>query len=335
MKDDFGALRYPSKNDIALSIGAVRPIINVDTLLKRLHEHNIRVIARLVCFKDDIASNYSAFGVARQGGGLWQDEGGAHWMNPYDESVWDYLASIAKELEDLGFDEIQLDYVRFPTDGDISSCVFYGSKGRIKEQAIEGFLKRMRSQVSAPLSVDVFGYAAWRTLKREGQELSRIGPNVDYICPMLYPSHFADSDFRGLPVREFWVYYESVSSAYKLLGSSSARVVTYVQGFSWKAPGYGPDYIHNQILGSLGAGADGFFIWNASGDYLPAFEALSWGGSSLREIACPSSQENRTKSIQHPPIYELTESIRIHIPGRNWFLPKFLDGIRNGSRREG
>ncbi len=334
MKDDFGALRYPSENKIARSVGAVRPIFNVDTLIHRMHSHNVRVIARLVCFKDDLATGYSGFGIDRAGGGLWVDEGKAHWMNAYNESVWDYLASIAKELEDRGFDEVQLDYVRFPTDGDVGSCVFYGTKGRKKEEAIEGFLQKMRSSITVPLSVDVFGYAAWRTLRLEGQELSRIGPNVDYICPMLYPSHFSPSDFYGLPTREFWVYYESVESAYKLLDRTGAGVVAYIQGFSWRAPGYGPDYILNQMIGSLAAGADGFFIWNASGDYLPAFEALSWGGSWLRERAYRNSPDTHTKSIPHQPLCELTDSIRIHNPARSWFLPRFLDGIRNGSRHE-
>jgi len=291
MKDDFGLLRYPSRNSIARSVGAVRPIFDVDSLLARMHAHGVRVIARMVCFKDDHACNYSSFGVHRAGGGLWTDAGGAHWLNAFDARTWRYLADIAHELEELGFDEIQLDYVRFPTDGDVGSCVFYGINGRIKEEAIEGFLKETRRRVSVPLSVDVFGYAAWRTLKLEGQELARIAPNVDYICPMLYPSHFSPRFEQGVRFREYWVYYTSVRSAFKLMGDADAGVVTYIQGFSWRAPGFGADYIFSQMLASLDAGAEGFFIWNASGKYLPAFTALSWGGSSLRERDVPRLPE--------------------------------------------
>ncbi|MCK4231334.1 hypothetical protein KAX21_00160, partial [candidate division WOR-3 bacterium] len=75
MKDDFGLLRYPSQNPIARSCGAIRPIFDVDSLIRRMHNHNVRVIARIVCFKDDHACNYSNFAVYRSGGGMWADEG--------------------------------------------------------------------------------------------------------------------------------------------------------------------------------------------------------------------------------------------------------------------
>lgn len=304
MKDDFGLLRYPSQNSIARSCGAIRPIFDVDSLIRRMHHHNVRVIARIVCFKDDHACSYSDFAVYHSVGGMWADEGGAHWLNAFDERTWSYNISIARELEEIGFDEIQLDYVRFPTDGDVSTCIFYGRKGRIKEEAIEGFLKMMQESITVPLSVDVFGYAAWRTLKLEGQELSRIARHVDYICPMLYPSHFSPQFLAGEPDRDFWVYYTSVESAYNLMGSSKARIVPYVQGFSWRAPRFGPQYIFDQILGSLAAGSDGFFIWNAAGKYLPAFEALSWGGSSLRVRDAPSLQGIHTRSRPRPTLSE-------------------------------
>lgn len=305
MKDDFGYLRYPSNNRIAKGLGAVRPIFEVDSFLARMHSHGVNVIARMVCFKDDQASRYSTFGVRRSGGGLWKDAGGAYWLNPFDEKTWEYHASIAAELVEMGFDEIQLDYVRFPTDGDVGNCVFYSREGKIKEEAIEGFLERMREAVDAPLSADVFGYAAWRTLKLEGQELARMAAHVDYVCPMLYPSHFSSRFLGGEPYRDFWVYYTSVQSAAKLMGDADAGIVTYVQGFSWKAPGFGPDYIFEQMLGTLTAEADGFFIWNASGKYLPAFQALSLGSSSLRERPVPHLREIHTRSIPGPRLDEL------------------------------
>lgn len=334
MKDDWGILRYPSRNPIAKSRNAVRPIFDVDSFLVRMHAHNVRVIARLVCFKDEHACYHSDWAVHRSGGGIWADQGGAHWLNAFDEGTWAYLASIARELVEFGFDEIQLDYVRFPTDGDVGNCVFYGRKGRIKEEAIEGFLKMMRDSVAAPLAVDVFGYAAWRTLKLEGQELARIAPHVDYICPMLYPSHFSPRFLKGWKNREYWVYSQSVRSAYDLMGETDARVVTYVQGFSWGASGYGPDYIFDQMLASLNAGAQGFFIWNASGNYLPAFEALSWGGSSLRETDVLRSPGTRMKSIPLPEECELPPIPRTRTRCLGSILPIRPGGTRNGNRRE-
>lgn len=334
MKDDFGLLRYPSQNSIARGRNAIRPIFDADSLIARMHRHGVRVIARMVCFKDDYACNYSDFGVMRSGGGLWADAGGAHWLNAFNERTWYYLIDIAQELEEVGFDEIQLDYVRFPTDGDVLNCVFYGRRGRIKEEAIAEFLKMMQDSISVPLSVDVFGYAAWRTLKLEGQELARIGPNVSYICPMLYPSHFSPDFLRGWPMREFWVYFKSVLSARKLLGENETGIVTYIQGFSWRAPGYGPDYIHHQIAGSLAAGADGFFIWNASGNYGPALTAMSWGGNQLREKVAVNPPDIHTRSIQRVSQYELPEMPRIRIRYLYLLLPSLQGGSRSGSRPE-
>jgi len=333
MKDDFGILRYPSQNPIAKSTGAVRPIFDVDSLVCRMHAKKVRVIARLVCFKDDYACNYSDFAVYHSKGGVWVDEGGAHWLNAFNECTWEYLTDIALELEGLGFDEIQLDYVRFPTDGDVANCVFYGIKGRIKEDAIEGFLKLMRSKLKVPLSVDVFGYATWYTLKLEGQELGSISRNVDYVCPMLYPSHFSTDFLKGWQLREFWTYYKSVESAYKLMGETRG-VVTYVQGFSWRAPGFGPQYIYNQILGALAAGADGFFIWNASGNYDEAFTALGWGGSSLRRKPFPTIQEDHMRSIPRQSLYEWPQKPRKSSLIRSLILPILRGGSRNDSRPE-
>lgn len=333
MKDDWGILRYPSQNPVAKRHGAVKPNFDVESLLNRMHAHGVRVIARLVCFKDEMVTDEENWAVYRSGGGIWADEGEAHWLNAFNEDTWYYLASIGRELIDFGFDEIQLDYVRFPTDGDVWNCVFYGIKRRKKEDAIEGFCKVMRDSVKAPLAVDVFGYAAWRTLKLEGQELKRIAPNVDYICPMLYPSHFSPQFLKGWKNREFWVYSQSVRSAYKLMGETDARVVTYVQGFSWRAPGYGPDYIFNQMVASLNAGASGFFIWNASGNYLPALTALSWGGSLLREKDVLRNPGIHTKSIPPQEVCELPPLPRTRTRCLGSILPIRLGGNRNGNRR--
>lgn len=333
MKDDFGYLRYPSSNQIAKKIGAIRPIFQLDSFLTRMHSHNIKVIARIVCFKDERAASYSKFGVRRSGGGLWADGGGAHWMNAFEEETWGYLASVAAELERLEFDEIQLDYVRFPTDGDVFSCIFHSRKGRIKEEAIEGFLKVVKDSVSIPLSVDVFGYAAWRTLKLEGQELARIAKHVDYVCPMLYPSHFSTSFLKKYPYRDYWVYQSSVASAYRLMGNEPTGVVAYIQGFSWRAKNFGAHYILEQMSGAAGAGAQGFIVWNASGKYAPTFKAFRMAQNLLKRTDIPSFQEIRKINIPPPVLYEMPPIPRTRNPIRNLFLPIRLGGSRNGNRR--
>jgi hypothetical protein len=280
VKTDFGFLVYSSQLPLAKAIGANQNLVDLPELIKSAKAHNIRLIARIVVFKDPYLARYGSYGGhdARTGG-LWEDEAGNSWVDPYSPEVWEYNIKIANEVLALGFDEIQFDYVRFPTDGDVWNCIFYHrTQNMTKEDAIAGFLKRARSEIRAKISVDVFGYAAWRVLLLEGQNLAKIGKYVDYVCPMLYPSHFAP-DFkreRDEFWRSYWIYYDSVRSAEGFLRDTPTRVVTYVQGFNYKSPWFGPDYIHTQILGAKDAAALGFFIWHAGGDYRTAFEALEW-----------------------------------------------------------
>lgn len=280
VKFDDGFLVYPSRLPLARAIGASQNWIDLAEFVKQAKAHNLRLIARIVVFKDSyLAKHGNLGGRDAKTGALWQDEAGNNWVDPYSETVWDYNIAIANEVLAFGFDEIQFDYVRFPTDGDVWNCIFYHrSNNMTKEEAIAGFLKRARAKIPAPISVDVYGYATWRVLTLEGQDLSRMGRFVDYVCPMLYPSHFAQSFKRERDEfwRSYWIYYDSVKSAQVLLKDTNARVITYVQGFNYKSPWFGPDYIHTQILAAKDAGASGFFIWHAGGDYSTALEALKW-----------------------------------------------------------
>ena len=315
MKDDWGKIRYHSNSVIAKSTGAVSVIFNVSSLMDSLRAHGIKkVIARIVCFKDDYASLWGDFGIRdKYTKNLWKDYKGLSWLNPYNKRVWDYLLSIIKEVERLGFDEIQLDYVRFPTDGDVSRCLYYGIWGR-REEAITGFVKYVSQHVNVPLSVDVFGYATWRVLKGEGQEIESMGRYLNYICPMLYPSHFAPYDMAeaGEPARTYLLYYESIRLAYRRLKGTKAKIIAYIQGFNYKTPFFNPDYIFYQILGALDAGSQGFFIWNAAGQYETAFSSLLWVHKVLKRRLSESYPRSRGRGILHQ--LQMTSPLRFHTP---------------------
>jgi hypothetical protein len=113
------------------------------------------------------------------------------WVDPYSEDVWDYIADIAIELHERGFDEIQFDYIRFPTDGDNLGNARYRwqERGMDMESALLSFLRHIRSRLDAPLSIDIYGANGWyRTGARTGQEVELLSQYVDVICPMYYPS---------------------------------------------------------------------------------------------------------------------------------------------------
>jgi len=119
------------------------------------------------------------------------------WVDPYSSDVWAYNVEIAKEVIARGFDEVQFDYIRFPTDGENLAVIDYPHKlpGMTPETALESFLRYARQEISAPISVDIYGSNGWyRSGSRTGQDVEMFSNYVDVICPMLYPSHF-EQDF--------------------------------------------------------------------------------------------------------------------------------------------
>jgi hypothetical protein len=197
------------------------------------------------------------------------------WVDPYSEEVWDYIADIAVELQDRGFDEIQLDYIRFPTDGaNLGNARYrWQDQGMDRESAIVSFLRHIRSRLDAPLSIDIYGANGWyRTGARTGQEVELLSPYVDVICPMYYPSHFEQDFLAQNPaeLRPYRIYYQGTRRTAHI-GRGRIIVRPYVQAFylnvSYDRRYYGPDYVRRQVEGARDAGRGGLTYWNNSGRY--------------------------------------------------------------------
>jgi hypothetical protein len=197
------------------------------------------------------------------------------WVDPYSEEVWDYIADIAVELHGRGFDEIQFDYIRFPTDGDNLGNIRYRwqDRGMDMESAIASFLRHIRSRLDAPLSIDIYGANGWyRTGARTGQELELLSQYVDVICPMYYPSHFEQGFLAQGPaeLRPYRIYHQGVQRTARI---SRGRIIVRpsVQAFylnvSYDRKYYGPDYVRRQVEGTRDAGQGGLTYWNNSGRY--------------------------------------------------------------------
>lgn len=283
MKLDTGVIPYPSKVGMADRIGAVKPVIrHVDELMSKLRERRLYAIARLIVFKDRILAGYEGgrYAVVDNRGRIWTDKNGEVWVDPFCEEVWDYNLDIAVELAEIGFDEIQFDYLRFPSEGEVSKCVYrYRKEGQKKEETVFGFLRKARKRL-APLGVrvgvDVFGFSAWHeSLPLEGQDIELIGRYADVVYPMLYPSHFgAFMNDLGAREREYAIVFESTKRAKERLAGTGADLVVYLQGFNWKAPEFGTEYVRNQIDAALRAGSSGWIIWHSASDYEATWEAL-------------------------------------------------------------
>lgn len=198
-----------------------------------------------------------------------------YWVDPYSEAVWAYNAAIAKELVARGFDEIQFDYIRFPTDGANLGDASYRwqDKGMDKESALMSFLSYARREIDAPISIDIYGANGWyRTGARTGQDVELLSHYVDAICPMYYPSHF-EQDFLAQdpavdrPWRIF--YYGSYRNA--IIARNKAIVRPWAQAFylnvSYDRAWYDQDYVQRQAFGVRDSVNEGYMYWNNSGRY--------------------------------------------------------------------
>lgn len=197
-----------------------------------------------------------------------------YWVDPYSQFVWDYNAALAKEIQDLGVDEIQFDYIRFPSDGDTASIqARFKPDGMDRVQALSSFLKRAREELNVPISIDVYGFNAWYRTNYLGQDVEELSRYVDVICPMFYPSHFTRSFYGAMSYldRAKFIYREGSNRAQAIVATRSI-IRPWVQSFliggelKFDTSTY-TQYLIDQLEGAQEGSASGFTLWNASGRY--------------------------------------------------------------------
>ena len=290
-KDDFGRLTYSSALEKPRAAGAVTSIIDPRALVEAAHARGIYVIARVVVFQDRRLFAYDNHryalwdGVTDQPWGVFRTRRDADtgeestvqvefWVDANSPEVWDYNVQIAREIAGFGVDEIQFDYIRFPSDGDVANIRSrFAIPGSDRVQALEGFLAHARASVDIPIGIDVFGFNAWSRMDYLGQDMTRLARYVDVISPMFYPSHFAMS---FLPQFSFldraWVIYDFGTRRSWELGGPDTLIRPYIQAFligrelEFEFETY-RRYLDLQVAASLAANASGYTLWNASGRY--------------------------------------------------------------------
>jgi hypothetical protein len=219
----------------------------------------------------------------RSNGALWMDSGGSYWADPYNGNVWAYNLSIARECAALGFDEVQFDYIRMPTDGAVTD-VYYPSKPagdtRAAYQIIEGLVKQLPAALpNVYVSVDTFGWTTWEThdewtSQGIGQRLPELAKYVDYISPMVYPSTFGAGalDYAQPAAHPYEIVYRSTVNAAKRVAKTNCKIRPWIQDFDDYTFGYSYDapQVSTQIKAAEDAGVPGWLIWNPAGVYTQA-----------------------------------------------------------------
>ncbi|GGN91365.1 putative glycoside hydrolase [Saccharibacillus kuerlensis] len=287
VKDDLGYITYKTENKDLLKMGTSQKFIpDIDELMKKLKDHNVYPIARIVVFKDTIlAENHPELSFTNSDGSVWKNGKGDAFVNPYSKEVWDYNVDIAKEAAAKGFKEIQFDYVRFAEGFENrADKLIYEKTDKTRTQAVSEFVQYARKEL-APLgvrvSVDIFGYAASvPAAEGIGQDFTKISENVDVIAPMVYPSHYSTGWFGAKdPDREPYVTIKgSMEDTFKKLDeiedeSQRPIVRPWIQDFtaSWLGSGhytkYGKAEVDAQIKAMADMGVEEYLLWNASNRY--------------------------------------------------------------------
>jgi hypothetical protein len=274
IKDENGEIAFlPSSVPLARQVGAAKPYYKPREVARLIHRKGVYLIGRVVMFEDPMLANgRPELAIKNRDGSVWRNQAGLGWTNPYDKRVWDYNVSIAEVAARAGFDEIQFDYVRFPTDGDVESIVFPGKTktppGWVIAEFVHYAAQRLKP-LGVRISTDVFGLAATRDLGI-GQVPRRLAKYVDAVYPMVYPSHFGPGEY-GLdePNNAPGATVEwSLSDFRQQLKTGKAELIPWLQDFSYGRT-YGLADVKAQIEAARLMGARGYLLWNPLGIYTP------------------------------------------------------------------
>jgi hypothetical protein len=272
VKDENGEVGFvPSSVPLARRTGAAKGYYKAKRVARQVHARGDYLIGRVVTFEDPVLSEQRPdLAIRTSDGSLWRNNAGLGWTNPYDRRVWRYNVDLAVAAARAGFDEIQFDYVRFPSDGDLSLIRYPGKHPQPMAWTIPAFVqyavKRLHP-LGVRVSVDVFGLSATRDLGI-GQMPRRISRYVDAVYPMVYPSHYGPGEFN-LPdpnAAPGETVSRSLLDFQTALEGRQARLTPWLQDFSLGRT-YTLDDVRSQIAAARLRQANGFLLWNAEGLY--------------------------------------------------------------------
>jgi hypothetical protein len=273
VKDENGKVGFvsPDMPELAREVGAAQPYFDVSTVVEKIHASGMYLIGRVVVYEDPtLSAARPDLAVLRPDGSRWLNNGGLGWTNPYDKRVWRYVVAIGRAAAKAGFDEIQFDYVRFPSDGDLSQIVYRHKRLEPKGTTIASFLRYASGQLhtlGVRVSADIFGLAATHDLGI-GQVPKRIAPYLDALYPMVYPSHFGSGEY-GIAKPDAYpgrTVARSLLDFRRQLKGKHTTLIPWLQDFSLGTP-YTVVEVTDQIAAARRQHTGGFMLWNPEGLY--------------------------------------------------------------------
>ncbi len=273
-----GTVYYDTGVQFFIDADAVFPAFDPASLVQRFNDAGLYTIARIVVFNDPVvAENLPDLAIRTTTGDIWRGSNDAAWVNPYHQELWQPNIDLGIEAAEMGFDEIQFDYVRFPSDGDLSNAEF-GADHTYKEdervQTIVDFLTMARTQLTAhgvKTAADVFAIIAiFPDDQGIGQRFADFTKVVDYICPMIYPSHFTAGPLgMDNPPNEdpYDTVLITMNSAADKVPGQVLKIRPWIQDFTMGEPPYGVTEVQAQIDAAFEGGASGWMLWNPDSSF--------------------------------------------------------------------
>jgi hypothetical protein len=277
VKGDRGFIPFKVDIPLAEKIGAQKIILNKDypAFIKKLKERNIYLIARIVTFKDDpLATAHPEWAVKTRGGGIFRDRERLRWADAFHKEVWDYYIAVAKAAAEVGFDEVQFDYVRLP---DNRGVVFpEPSNIANRTKVITGFLEAAYKALipyNVFVAADVFGYVPWNEGDTGiGQQIVDITKAVDIVSLMTYPSgyHLGIPKYRNPVQHPYEIVYQTQKMAIDRTKASPLHFRPWLQAFrdyAFHGGDFTEERMRIEIKAADDSGASGWMFWNAGNVY--------------------------------------------------------------------
>lgn len=308
IKDYTGKIAFDVRDPWLASFGSVENRVpDMREFIEELHAKGIYVIGRISCFQDaHLIKSHPEWAVktATDKTKLWGDRKGIGWLDAGSREVWDYLVAIGHESYEAGFDELNFDYIRFPSDGNMKDIYYPVSEGAHKPDVLKGFFAYLDESFEgsgAVLSADLFGMVTTNTDDLGiGQILEYALPHFDYIAPMVYPSHYpkgfngwqdvnarpydiikfsldravartiASETTLALPgAQEIVLADGTASGKYAKESFPAAKIRPWLQDFNYPVT-YTADMVRAQIEATYDAGLDSWMLWDPSNTYTEA-----------------------------------------------------------------
>lgn len=294
VKEGDGAIAFVPVDAALAPYAAAKPELGkLADFTKPLHDKGIYLIARVFVFQDPwLVGKRPELAVKRRGGGLWRDRRGTTWLDPASREVWKYNAAIAREAYAGGFDEVQFDYIRFLSDGNMAEAAYPAYDGKTSKadviRSFFGFMDaELREKSGIPISADLFGLTMWAhdSDLNIGQKLDNAARHFDFVSPMVYPSHYPTGfeGFANPADHPYEVVHDNLVKAQPVFGAlrqedlalrqknpalslKIAGVRPWLQDFDLGAV-YSPDMVKAQMKASVDGGASGWIFWNARNIY--------------------------------------------------------------------